>query len=389
MFLTPLFKLMQEKQASDLFFTMGAPIQIKINGTAMPLNAQVLDGAAVKKIAYEMMSEEQIREFEEALEMNFSYRVADVGNFRVNVFRQRGSVGMVIRYVRAEVPHVDDLRLPPVLKELIMEKRGLILVVGATGSGKSTTLAAMLEHRNRSKTGHILTIEDPVEFIFSHKKSIVNQREVGIDTKSFESALINAMREAPDVLMIGEIRDRQTLENALVFAQTGHLCLATLHANNSYNALNRIISFFPRDLRESLLMDLSISLRCVVSQRLVKSREGKLIPAVEVLLNTRHISELVRNGEIDQIKEAMEKSMSPGSQTFEQALLKLHLGNVVSLEEALAHSDSPTNLSWLINNAKGQAAPETKAKPSADNLSPERRTSATDLSEFQFNLDVV
>jgi twitching motility protein PilU len=387
MFLTPLFKLMQEKQASDLFFTMGAPIQIKINGTAMPLNAQVLDGSAVKKIAYEMMAEEQIREFEDTMEMNFSYRVADVGNFRVNVFKQRGAVGMVIRYVRAEVPHVDDLRLPPVLKELIMEKRGLILVVGATGSGKSTTLAAMLEHRNRNKTGHILTIEDPVEFIFSHKKSIVNQREVGIDTRSFESALINAMREAPDVLMIGEIRDRQTLENALVFAQTGHLCLATLHANNSYNALNRIINFFPRDLRDSLLMDLSISLRCVVSQRLVKSREGKLIPAVEVLLNTRHIAELVRNGEIDQIKEAMEKSMSPGSQTFEQALLKLHLGKVVSLEEALANSDSPTNLSWLINNAKGQTTQESKA--SADQLSPDRRTSAADLSEFQFNLDVV
>jgi twitching motility protein PilU len=387
MFLTPLFKLMQEKQASDLFFTMGAPIQIKINGTAMPLNAQVLDGSAVKKIAYEMMAEEQIREFEDTMEMNFSYRVADVGNFRVNVFKQRGAVGMVIRYVRAEVPHVDDLRLPPVLKELIMEKRGLILVVGATGSGKSTTLAAMLEHRNRNKTGHILTIEDPVEFIFSHKKSIVNQREIGIDTRSFESALINAMREAPDVLMIGEIRDRQTLENALVFAQTGHLCLATLHANNSYNALNRIINFFPRDLRDSLLMDLSISLRCVVSQRLVKSREGKLIPAVEVLLNTRHIAELVRNGEIDQIKEAMEKSMSPGSQTFEQALLKLHLGKVVSLEEALANSDSPTNLSWLINNAKGQTTQESKA--SADQLSPDRRTSAADLSEFQFNLDVV
>ena len=387
MFLMPLFKLMQEKQASDLFFTAGAPIQIKINGTAMPVNAQLLDGSAVKKISYEMMSEEQIRDFEDALEMNFSYRVPDIGNFRINVFKQRGAVAMVIRYVRAEVPHVDDLRLPVVLKELIMEKRGLILVVGATGSGKSTTLAAMLEHRNRSKTGHILTIEDPVEFIFSHKKSIVNQREVGIDTKSFENALINAMREAPDVLMIGEIRDRQTLENALVFAQTGHLCLATLHANNSYNALNRIINFFPRDLRESLLMDLSISLRCVVSQRLVKNREGKVIPAVEVLLNTRHIAELVRSGGIDQIKEAMEKSLSPGSQTFEQALLALHLNGLVSLEEALANSDSPTNLSWLINNAKSQAA--TDAKPAADSASPTRRISASDLSEFQFNLDVV
>ena len=387
MFLMPLFKLMQEKQASDLFFTEGAPIQIKINGTVMPVNGQVLDGSAVKKIAYEMMSEQQIREFEDRFEMNYSYRVPDIGNFRINVFKQRGAVAMVIRFVRAEVPHVDDLKLPDVLKELIMEKRGLILVVGATGSGKSTTLAAMLEHRNRNKTGHILTIEDPVEFTFSHRKSIVNQREVGIDTKSFESALINAMREAPDVLMIGEIRDRPTLENALVFAQTGHLCLATLHANNSYNALNRIINFFPRDLRDSLLMDLSISLRCVVSQRLVKGREGKLIPAVEVLLNTRHIAELVRNGEIDQIKEAMEKSMSPGSQTFEQALLKLHLGGTISLEEALAHSDSPTNLSWLINNAKGQAVAD--AKVTFDSVSPDRRISAADLSEFQFNLDVV
>jgi twitching motility protein PilU len=387
MFLMPLFKLMQEKQASDLFFTAGAPIQIKINGTAMPVNGQVLDGSAVKKIAYEMMSDEQIRDFEGTFEMNFSYRVAEIGNFRINVFKQRGAAAMVIRYVRAEVPHVDDLKLPAVLKELIMEKRGLILVVGATGSGKSTTLASMLEHRNRNKTGHILTIEDPVEFIFNHKKSIVNQREVGIDTKSFESALVNAMREAPDVLMIGEIRDRQTLQNALVFAQTGHLCLATLHANNSYNALNRIINFFTRDLRESLLMDLSISLRCVVSQRLVKGRDGKLMPAVEVLLNTRHISELVRNGQIDQIKEAMEKSLSPGSQTFEQALLKLHLDGIISLEEALAHSDSPTNLSWLINNAKGQATAGAKATP--ESLSRERRISASDLSEFQLNLDVV
>jgi twitching motility protein PilU len=387
MFLMPLFKLMQEKQASDLFFTAGAPIQIKINGTAMPVNGQVLDGSAVKKIAYEMMSDEQIRDFEGTFEMNFSYRVAEIGNFRINVFKQRGAAAMVIRYVRAEVPHVDDLKLPAVLKELIMEKRGLILVVGATGSGKSTTLASMLEHRNRNKTGHILTIEDPVEFIFNHKKSIVNQREVGIDTKSFESALVNAMREAPDVLMIGEIRDRQTLQNALVFAQTGHLCLATLHANNSYNALNRIINFFTRDLRESLLMDLSISLRCVVSQRLVKGRDGKLMPAVEVLLNTRHISELVRNGQIDQIKEAMEKSLSPGSQTFEQALLKLHLDGIISLEEALAHSDSPTNLSWLINNAKGQATAGAKATP--ESVSRERRISASDLSEFQLNLDVV
>lgn len=350
--LTPLFKLMAEKQASDLFFTSSAPIQMKIRGNLVPVNNQVLDPQAIRKLAYELMTDAQIMSFETEMEMNLAIGIEECGSFRVNIFRQRGSVAMVIRHVKATVPSIEELRLPPVLKELIMEKRGFVLIVGATGSGKSTTLAAMIELRNLTRSGHVLTLEDPIEFLFKHKKSIVNQREIGMDTHSYEHALKNAMREAPDVLMIGEIRDQATLKHALIYAQTGHLCLSTLHANNSYHALNRIISFFPLEARNALLADLALSLRAVISQRLLKSAEGKLVPAVEVMLNTKHISELIKNGEIDQIKEAMEQSLSPGSQTFEQALFKLYRSGLVTMEDALAHSDSPTNLAWIISNAK-------------------------------------
>lgn len=249
MFLDPLFNLMAEKQASDLFFTAGAPIQIKINGRVMPVNAQVLDPAAVKQIAYEVMSEDQIRDYEKSLEMNFAVGRAALGSFRVNVFRQRGAVAMVVRFIKPDIPSIEDLKLPALLKELVMEKLGMILIVGSTGAGKSSSMAAMIDYRNSTQTGHILTIEDPMEFVYKHKKSIVNQREVGMDTKSYDNALISAMREAPDLLMIGEIRDRPTLQSAMLFAQTGHLCLSTLHANNSYHALNRIINFFPREAR--------------------------------------------------------------------------------------------------------------------------------------------
>ena len=255
MFVTPLFRMMAEKQASDLFFTAGAPIQIKIEGTLMPINSLVLDRDQVKKISYELMNEAQVREFETTHEMNFAQSGGDIGNFRVNIFRQKNTVAMVIRFIKPEVPPIDSLGLPPILKEIIMEKLGLVLVVGSTGSGKSTTMASMIDYRNGIKSGHILTIEDPIEFVFKHKKSVVNQREVRMDTHSYESALVNAMREAPDLLMLGEIRDRSTLETALLFAQTGHLCMSTLHANNSYNALNRIISFFPREAREALLAE--------------------------------------------------------------------------------------------------------------------------------------
>jgi len=365
MFLTPLFKLMAEKQASDLFISAGAPVSIKILGIIMPVNQQIIDPETARKIAYEIMSDKQIKEFEETFEMNFAQVVPDIGRFRVNVFRQRGNVAMVIRFLKSGTVGIDKLKLPAILKELIMEKRGFVVVVGSTGSGKSTTLAAMIEHRNALKPGHILTIEDPMEFVFRNDKCVINQREVGTDTRSYENALVNAMREAPDLMMIGEIRDRETLGHALLYAQTGHLCISTLHANNSYHALNRIINFFPYDARTSLLSDLSISLRAIISQRLVKANDGTLVAAVEVMLNTKHIAELIKKGEIDQIREAMEQSLSPGSKTFEQALFELYMAGTVAKDEALKNSDSSTNLSWLINNFEQKAAGKLGDSPTS------------------------
>ncbi|MCI3952477.1 MAG: type pili twitching motility protein PilT [Burkholderiales bacterium] len=381
MFVTPLFRLMAEKQASDLFFTAGAPIQIKIEGTVAPINDKVLDPEQVRTICYELMTDNQVKEFETRHEMNFARAEPEVGNFRVNIFQQRNAVAMVIRFVKPEVPSFESLGLPPILKQVIMEKLGLILVVGSTGSGKSTTMASMIDYRNGVRTGHILTIEDPIEFIFKHKKSIVNQREVRVDTYTYDNALISAMRQAPDLLMIGEIRDRPTLQSALLFAQTGHLCMSTLHANNSYNALNRIINFFPREARDALLADLSIALRCIISQRLVRTADGKRTPAVEILLNTKHIQELIKDGEIGQIKEAIDQSLAPGSQTFEQALFHLYSGGKITLDEALAYSDSPTNLHWLINNAKGPLKP-----PTEEDFAAKR---PDDLSNIKLNLDAL
>jgi len=393
MIITPLLQLAAEKKASDLFFSVGAPINIKIDGIAMPVNAQLLDAATSKRIAYEMMSESQISEFELNMEMNFSFRVPSIGNFRVNIFRQRGDIAIVIRHVSGQILNVEDLHLPMVLKELIMEKRGLVLVVGATGSGKSSSLAAMLEYRNTTKSGHILTIEDPIEYIFKHNKSIVNQREVGTDTADYGSALVSAMREAPDVLMIGEIRDRDTLKHALIFAQTGHLCLSTLHANNSYHALNRIVNFFPYDARQSVLSDLSMCLRAVISQRLIRNKQGKLVPAVEVLLNSTLIADLIKNDEIDKIREAMEQSVTPGSQTFEQALYKLYKAGMISKEEALRNADSASNLSSLIDYSQTTSMkafdPEAHAAAAAQ-TEPEKPTSPTKPAEFdsiKLNLD--
>lgn len=387
MFVTPLFKLMADKQASDMFFTAGAPIQIKINGTVMPINSQVLDPAQVKKISYELMTEAQIKEFETGHEMNFAQGAGELGNFRVNIFQQKNTVAMVIRFVKPDVPAIETLGLPPILKEVIMEKLGLILIVGSTGSGKSTTMASMIDYRNATKSGHILTIEDPVEFIFKHKKSIVNQREVRVDTHSYEAALISAMREAPDLLMVGEIRDRETLQSSLLFAQTGHLCMSTLHANNSYNALNRIIGFFPRDARESLQADLSIALRAVVSQRLVKTVDGKRVAAVEVMLNTKHIQELIKAGEINQIKDAMEQSLSPGSKTFEQALFELYRSGRISMDEALANADSPSNLHNLISNAPTGTSAEKPAPATHGGRT--TSSSSDDLSSIKLNLDAL
>jgi len=363
MFLDPLFKLMAEKDASDLFISTGSPISIKILGNIMPVNQTIVDSELARKIADELMNDQQAAQFEKDWEMNFSHVVRDVGRFRVNIFRQRSNIGLVIRYLRSRTPGIDKLRLPPLLKELVMEKRGLVLVVGSTGCGKSTTLAAMIEHRNSMKAGHILTIEDPMEFVFKNEKCVINQREVGTDTHSYENALVNAMREAPDMMMIGEVRDRETLKHALLYAQTGHLCISTLHANNSYHALNRIINFFSHDARPSLLSDLSMSLRAIISQRLVKANDGSMAAAVEVMLNTKLVSEHIRKGEIEEIRQAMEQSLTAGSKTFEQALFQLYQQGVISKDEALENSDSATNLSWLINNYEQKAAGKLGESP--------------------------
>jgi len=362
-----LFQVMASKNASDIFLSVGAPINIKINGVAMPVNQAVMNTDTIKQLLYEVLNERQIREYEEEMELNTAFALEGVGAFRISAFRQKGSPAVVVRYIPGSIPALDSLGLPEILKEVIMQKRGLILMVGATGSGKSTSLSSMLDFRNERKSGHILTLEDPVEFIFQNKKSIVNQREVGTDTKAFEVALKNALRQAPDCILIGEIRDKQTMAMALAYSQSGHLCLATLHANNSYHAMNRIINFYPLENRPSLLLDLSAALQSIISQRLVRTKAGGRVAAVEVLLNTRHIAELIEKGEISEIKDALEKSMSPGSQTFEQALFKVFMEGKISQDEAMANADSATNMLWLINQAtageiSGQVQPVAAKK---------------------------
>jgi twitching motility protein PilU len=368
-----LFQIMADKKASDIFMSVGAPINIKINGVAVPVNQAIMTAQSVQQLLYEILTERQIKEYEEEMELNTAFAMEGVGAFRISAFRQKGSPAVVVRFIPGSIPALDTLGLPEVLKEVIMQKRGLILVVGATGSGKSTSLSAMLDFRNERKSGHILTLEDPVEFIFTNKKSIVNQREVGTDTKAYEVALRNALRQAPDCILIGEIRDKQTMSAALAYAQSGHLVLATLHANNSYHAMNRIINFYPLENRPSLLLDLSASLQAVISQRLVRTKTGQRSAAVEVLLNTRHIAELIEKGEINEIKDALEKSMAPGSQTFEQALFKIFMEGKITQDEAMTNADSATNMLWLINQAtagelslSGGGAKVPPAAPAAD-----------------------
>jgi twitching motility protein PilU len=389
MILDKLFQVMADKNASDIFVSAGAPIAIKIQGTTVPINQRVMDPETIQRMAYEMLTPEQQERFEKTRELNLSFGRRDLGNFRVNMFWQRGSIAMVVRYILGDIPPLDTLGLPPVLSEVIMEKRGLVLVVGSTGSGKSTTMAAMIDHRNQHRSGHILTVEDPIEYLFKHKKSIVNQREIGMDTEGWAPALKNAMRQAPDCILIGEIRDLETMQAALAYAQTGHLCLATLHANNAHHALNRIVNFFPLESRQLLFLDLAVTLKAIVSQRLVRKPDGRRMPAVEILLNTRHISELIDRGEINSVKEAMERSMAPGSQTFEQDLFRLYREGDITLDEALTNSDSPTNLSWLINNSQFGVSEPPKADVAVSD-EPDLETTVpggASFAEFSLNLD--
>jgi len=349
-------KLMMAKGASDMFFTTGAPPQLKVEGEMYSLGDSKLPTSMTKSIAYGLMDKSQQQQFERELEMNFAVAVEGSGRFRINVFKQKGEVGLVIRSIKSTIPSIEELKLPPVLKEIIMNKRGLVLVVGSTGSGKSTTLASMIDYRNSSSSGHILTIEDPIEFIHNHKKSIVNQREVGMDTYAFSSALKNAMREAPDVILIGEILDAATMEAAIAFAETGHLCLATLHSNSADQAVERILNFFPESAHKNVLMNVALNLKAVIAQRLVIGVDGQRLPAAEVMINTPLIRDLLRKGLVHEIKENMEKSLNAGMQTFDDALFNLVKSGKVTEEAALASSDSPDGLALRFRFSEGASS---------------------------------
>ncbi|WP_323753810.1 PilT/PilU family type 4a pilus ATPase [Marinobacter sp.] len=363
-------KILAKHDGSDLYLSTGAPPCAKFHGTLKPIDRTPLGPGVIKEIAWSIMDEDQRAEFEQEMEMNLAYSIRNVGRFRINIFRQRHEISIVARNIVTDIPNVDDLGLPPILKDVVMAKRGLVLFVGATGSGKSTSLAALIDHRNTHSAGHIITIEDPIEYIHRHKKSIVNQREVGVDTRSFQQALKNTLRQAPDVILIGEIRDRETMEHALAFAETGHLCISTLHANNSNQALDRIINFFPEERRHQLLMDLSMNLRAFVSQRLVPTVDKKRCAAIEILLGTPTISELILRGEIDGIKEIMEKSTNLGMQTFDHALFNLWMEGKISQEDALKNADSANNLRLKIK-LHGRTAPQARSAVSRSPASSE------------------
>ena len=356
---TDYLRVLAKNDGSDLYLSTGAPPCGQFQGVLKPMGKEPMGSGKIREIAYSIMDEEQREIFEHELEMNLAISIHQVGRFRINIFRQRNEVSIVARNIVTEIPKFDDLRLPEILKEVIMAKRGLVLFVGGTGSGKSTSLAALIDHRNTNSGGHIITIEDPIEFVHKHKKSIINQREVGVDTRSFAAALKNTLRQAPDVILIGEIRDRETMEHALAFAETGHLAISTLHANNANQALDRIINFFPEERRTQLLTDLGMNMRAFVSQRLVRTVDGKRAAAVEVLLGTPTIQELILRGEMDGIKEIMEKSERLGMQTFDSALFKLYKEGRVSLDEAVKNADSANNLRLRIkldSNSAGSAS---------------------------------
>ena len=345
----PYLKLAVEKNASDIFFTTNAPVMLKVEGEMFAIGKAQMTADSIKELAYSMLAPEQQAKLETHLEIDFATQAGGLGRFRVNIFNQRGALGMVLRYVKADPPTLEPLGAPEVLKDLIMNKRGMLLMVGATGSGKSTTMAAMINHRNEIATGHILTIEDPIEFVHPNKRSIINQREIGQDTISFERALHSALREAPDLILIGEIRKRETMDACMQLSNTGHLALATLHANNAYQALQRIINLYPEEMRDQLYMDLSMSLRAIISQRLVRRKDGRRTAAYEVMVNTPFVSDLILNKRVDEIKEAMSQSSDSGMLTFDNSLFKLWKDGHIEMEEALTNADSRTNLEAKIN----------------------------------------
>ena len=356
-------RLMAEKSASDVYMSANTPILIKIHGQILQLSDQLLTTNQTRQLLAELLAPQQMEELEETGELNVGISIPRVGSFRLSAFKQRGSIAAVFRCIPFLIPSLDSLGVPPLMSQIITDKRGLILMVGATGTGKSTTLASMIEWRNQQMSGHILTIEDPIEFLFSNKKSIVNQREVGRDTESLQIALKNALRQAPDCILIGEIRDRETMTSAISYSLSGHLVLATLHGNNSYHALGRILSFYSPEARPTLLSDLSAGLRAIVSQRLLRANSGGRVPAVEVLLNTKLVSQMIEKGDLSDVKEAMEKSIAEGSRTFEEDIARLINEGVVSRDEGLLQADSPTNLLWRLQNDQG---PVSRAVPKKD-----------------------
>jgi twitching motility protein PilU len=344
----PYFKMMVDLKASDLFFAVGAVPHIKIEGQTKPIDAPKMMSHVMSELVHSLMSDSQQKEFEHHWELNMAISLKNLGRFRANIYRQRGELGMVIRYIKREIPSLESLNLPPVLKKICMELRGLVLIVGATSSGKSTTLASMVDYRNANAQGHILTIEDPIEYLYQHRKSIISQREVGFDTKNYQNALENAMREAPDVIVIGEVRDQSTMKQAITYAGTGMLCKTTIHANNAYQAIERIVNFFPDDARQQVLQDLSLNLRAIVSIRLIPGLEESRVPAVEVLLNTPYVSDLIEKGKIDELKEVMGRSREQGMVTFDQSLYDLYKAKKIGKDDAIRFADSKNNVSLQI-----------------------------------------